>query len=65
YLNMEASFVDAADLIALANAMKKQLEEYGMEKLYYEIEQPLIYVLKDMEETGFKVDKSILQELDV
>ena len=65
YLAVEVSSVDAADLIALADAMKKKLKEYGMEKLYYEIEHPLIYVLKDMEDTGFKVDKTILQELDV
>lgn len=65
YLGAEVSSVDAADLILLADVMKNKLKEYRMEKLYSEIEHPLIFVLKDMEETGFKVDKTILQELDV
>ncbi len=65
YLEAEVSSIDAADLLLLADAMKKELEEHGMDKLYYEVEHPLIYVLEDMERTGFKVDKRILQELDV
>jgi len=65
HLKEEVSSVDAADLLLLADAMKKELEEHGMNELYNEVEHPLIYVLEDMERTGFKVDKGILQELDV
>jgi DNA polymerase-1 len=36
-----------------------------MEKLYKEVEHPLIQVLADMEITGFKVNEAILRELDV
>ena len=31
-----------------------------MESLYFDIELPLVYVLAKMEETGFKVDKNYL-----
>ena len=38
----------------------KQLIEEEMEKLYLDMELPLVYVLADMEITGFKVDKNYL-----
>lgn len=43
----------------------EKLEEYDLEKLYYEIELPLIEVLADMEFEGFMVDKKKLKELGV
>lgn len=46
--------------------LKKELSEIicdrKQEKLYYEIELPLAYVLADMEEAGIKVDKTALKE---
>ncbi|WZL74669.1 DNA polymerase I [Clostridiaceae bacterium 35-E11] len=46
----------------------KQIKEYELEQLYYEVELPLIEVLADMEFRGFMVDRSMLdtlgQELD-
>ncbi len=46
--------------------LKKELSEIitqrGQEKLYFEIELPLAYVLADMEDIGFKVDKTALKE---
>lgn len=35
----------------------------GLEKLYFEVEKPLIYVLYDMEKCGVKVDISVLDRL--
>ncbi|MCT4619875.1 MAG: DNA polymerase I [Marinisporobacter sp.] len=43
----------------------EKLEEYDLEKLYYEIELPLIEVLADMEFEGFMVDQKKLKELGV
>lgn len=44
---------------------QKKLEELELIDLYKNIELPLVNVLKDMEITGFKVDKNILEELKV
>ena len=65
YMHIDTMSADASDLLVLAQTMKKHLEETGMKDLYLQIEQPLIHVLADMERTGFKVDKTILQQLDV
>lgn len=42
--------------------MKKKLEENGQTELYYNIEQPLIFVLADMEQAGIYVNKQELIE---
>lgn len=39
------------------------IKERDMEKLFYDIENPLVKVLADMENVGFKVDKEYLEEL--
>jgi DNA polymerase-1 len=64
YLGIEVDIVDAADLLLLADDFKERLKETGMEKLYMEVEHPLIQVLADMEITGFKVNEAILRNLD-
>ena len=51
YLGIEVDIVDAADLLLLADDFKERLRETGMEKLYKEVEHPLIQVLADMEIT--------------
>ena len=50
---------------ALYDILKEKIENQDMQKLYYEIEHPLITVLAYMEENGFKVDENILDELAV
>jgi DNA polymerase-1 len=65
YTHLDVSEVDASDLLILIHEMKKRLKESGMEGLYKQIEHPLIQVLMDMELEGFKVDKEMLQQLDV
>lgn len=39
-----------------------QLKQDDMEKLYYDLEFPLIQVLYDMEQAGFKINKPLLTE---
>ncbi len=39
----------------------EQLREKGMEKLFFEIEMPLLFTLFDMEQAGIRMDKEILE----
>lgn len=41
----------------------KQIKEYGLEELYYDVEIPLIEVLAEMEFQGFMVDRNMLDTL--
>lgn len=50
-------------IIKLHNRMHQDILKNQMESLYYEIELPLIYVLAEMEYTGFHVEKSELERL--
>ena len=47
----------------LEDKIKGMIRSQGMEKLYYEIELPLIEVLASMEYLGFKIDIDVLEEL--
>lgn len=40
----------------------KKLKENGQEKLYYDVELPLVTVLSDMQKTGILIDKERLKE---
>jgi DNA polymerase-1 len=57
----------AAEDAALSHELKEllfaKLSENDLEKLYFEIEMPLIRVLSDMEEAGVKVDAPLLHSL--
>ena len=45
--------------------LKEKLHKENMDKLYYEVEHPLIYVLSSMESIGFNINESMLDELKV
>lgn len=49
----------------LYKVLKDKIKNEDMEELYYNVEHPLITVLADMEEEGFKVDENVLDELAV
>lgn len=53
---------DADITLQLYTILKKKIEEQELNRLLYDIELPLIYVLADMEYTGVKLDKSALAE---
>ena len=53
----------AAGMFSLEEAILKQLKERKVDKLYDQMEKPLIEVLFDMEKQGFSVDKQKLEEL--
>lgn len=53
----------AAEMLELNNILDENIKNKGLEKLYYEIELPLIECLYEMENAGFNLDKSIMDEL--
>ena len=62
----EAGDYAAADVevtFELADTFRPEIAAAGMEQLLYEIEQPLVDVLLDMEKTGIAVDVPYLTEL--
>lgn len=54
---------EAVLLEELYSILKEKIKELDMEKLLYEVEQPLTEVLADMENEGFRVDSKKLTEL--
>jgi DNA polymerase-1 len=54
----------AADTVGLILELKEillnRLKEEGLEKVYFDIEIPLIYVLADIEKAGVKIDTKML-----
>ncbi len=55
-----------ADLTGqLAMVLDQRLEAAELKKVYQEIELPLVPILFDMEQTGFRVDNKVLSELSV
>ncbi|MDR3263622.1 MAG: DNA polymerase I [Clostridiales bacterium] len=55
----------AEGLFALSVMFKTKLSELKLDDLYYEIDFPLIDVLFDMENAGFRIDKKIMEELSL
>ena len=51
------------NLFCLKEKLTDDLAKYNMLELYNKIEFPLIEVLYDMEQTGFKIDVKMLEEL--
>ena len=60
YLGRELTGTRA--IFELWPVLNDKLREYGMEKLYFEIELPLCLVLSDMELAGFFVDRRALHD---
>lgn len=54
---------DAYLTLAFHRELAPQLKKCGLEKVYFEIEHPLIRVLADMEWKGFTVDIAMLEKI--
>ncbi len=52
---------DADITLQLAEILKKELHNEGLDKLAYDMEMPLIYVLTWMESSGVKLDENALK----
>jgi DNA polymerase I len=65
-LQLSGSIAEAADLTGrLAVALREEVKEAGLLKLYEEIDLPLVSVLARMEQAGVKIDRAALQEMSV
>lgn len=53
---------DADITLKLKGILEKEIENQGLADLLYNIEQPLVYVLADMEYTGVRLDSEALKE---
>ena len=62
YMNMEDNLA-AVNLFYIKDALMQRLEKENLLKLYKDIEYPLINVLYNMEDVGFKIDKKTYLEL--
>lgn len=53
---------DADVTFRLKQILEKELKDNGLEKLFYEIEMPLMQVLATMEHTGVRIDSEALRQ---
>ncbi|MCH5154914.1 MAG: DNA polymerase I, partial [Clostridiales bacterium] len=63
-LEYRLSPTTAAELLPLYHECENELKARDMTKLYKDIELPLLYVLFDMEQKGFAIDKNRLDDID-
>jgi DNA polymerase-1 len=54
---------DAELAMELKDLLFDKLRSSGLDRIYFEIEMPLIYILTDMEETGIKINRERTEEL--
>ena len=65
-LKLSDSLPEAADLTGrMAAALRKEVEESNLMRVYDEIDLPLVPVLARMEEAGVKIDTAMLSKLSV
>ncbi len=63
-LKMGPSLAEAADITGrLASALRHDVEQAGLLKLYEEVDLPLVPVLARMEQAGVKIDRAALAEM--
>ena len=59
----EYGAVSAKNIFVLKQKTADTIREYGMEKLYYEMEMPLSTILCAMEDEGIRCERAILDEI--
>jgi DNA polymerase-1 len=63
-LKLSGTLPEAADITGqLATALRREVEEAGLLKLYEEIDLPLVPALARMEHAGVKIDRAVLAEM--
>ena len=63
-LKLSGTLPEAADITGrLATALRREVEDAGLLKLYEEIDLPLVPVLTRMEQAGVKIDRATLAEM--
>ncbi len=54
---------DISQYFSLKNEYQTEMAKMGVDKLYYDVELPLVDVLVAMEEEGFRIDEDVLEVL--
>jgi len=63
-LKLGGTLAESADVTGrFANALRREIENAGLLKLYEEIDLPLVQVLAGMEHAGVKIDRKVLEEM--
>ena len=63
-LKLSGTLPEAADITGrLATALRREVEDAGLLKLYEEVDLPLVPVLARMEHAGVKIDRAALAEM--
>jgi DNA polymerase I len=63
-LKLSGTLPEAADITGrLATALRREVEDAGLVKVYEEIDLPLVPVLARMEHVGVKIDRAALAEM--
>ena len=58
---LQKCFYEAYTAFASKVILEKKLQETNMDRLFYEVEMPLVFTLFDMEQNGVKVDGAALK----
>jgi len=65
-LKLSGNLAEAADVTGrLASVLRQEVVEQGLERIYEEIDAPLVPVLARMENAGVKIDTGVLGEMSV
>ncbi len=65
-LKLSGNLAEAADVTGrLGSALRREVEDQGLTRVYEEIDVPLVPVLARMEDAGVKVDPAVLGEMSV
>src|SRR5207237_3734946 len=63
-LKLAGELAEAADITGrVTTALRNEVEQAGLEKIYEEIDLPLVPVLARMEHAGVKIDRNALAEM--
>jgi DNA polymerase I len=63
-LKLGGTLAESADITGrFAVALRREIENSGLLKLYEEIDLPLVAVLARMEQAGVKIDRKVLEEM--
>jgi DNA polymerase-1 len=65
-MKLSGALAESADITGrLATALRREVEQRGLRKLYEDIDLPLVPVLARMEQAGVKIDTHALSEMSV
>ena len=63
-LGADGDEIGAVELLAESENLRTQLAQQGLNELFFDVEQPLCVVLRNMEERGVRVSTDVLKALE-